>query len=840
MKTKLLQFFGLAIAAASLAVTFNALTVHAQGEKYIWTSDATIQASGGQYTGTTTFSVTPQHQFSGSTEEAITTDMGIKVNFGCYDHTNGRIVFRNNDKTKAELYIDQLASGATGKCGQGISVQDSNIDMDPKFAVAAQAAPTQPADCNTLTNADAKEKCVAVKSCVSSAKKATPDCEAAWNTCIANHTKNGAITDADKKICVDAVTHGQLDVANKPPAAEDKTSCAVVGIGWIICPIVSFLAQIVDASYGLVSSFLTIQPLLTTGATAGVYTAWSVMRNFANIAFVIAFLVVIFSQLTGAGLTNYGLKKMLPKLVLAAIFVNVSYWICAIAVDLSNITGRSMYEVLNNVTDGLALPNTKDFGATGTGWTGIAGGLLAGTLAVGALLYIGLSALLPALLAVLITIVTVLLVLVFRQALAILLIVVSPLAFVARLLPNTEGLFKKWLDLSQIVLIMYPTVGLVFGASALASTVVMGSANGPYKIAIQIMGAAISVIPLVVVPGLIKASKGVLGKFGGIVDNPNRGPISALKKGAEGYRGYRKDISKDRRFERSRGTSAVGRFARRAGPEGSRRQRTASWIAGAGVTAGKNKELKYENAADASRAEAQSYVANRASSDAAYAAKIAGPTGDVSKVRAAAISAQVREFNEKVGAEQTTMSRSNAAELKTIIQNTSGKETEERRSAAAGQLMKVGTDNDIHEALNYVGTQPKDASGHFADSAVSSMQQQMVADMGNRKPLSLGAGDVSNLSKGNYDGDFDSKIKTRLESGKISAEALASASKDELEKINNYVTANVATLKANPQTAAALATLQADIHNFRTNPQLQGRQPAHDVASQMDNLHGAL
>jgi len=844
MKIKLLLFFGLAIASASMAVALNSTPTHATDEKYIWTSSTTIQASGGKYRGTTTFTVTNTKKISGSTTELVANDINIDATYGDCDHTIGRISFNNNSKTSGSFWMGDLAAGTQTSCG---TYPASEQSMDGTITVAAQAIPPvnyQTVDCNTYKTTDGVEQCKALKNCVVEIGKLAEDCTAALTTCLANHTVDGGITEAAKDDCVKKVSTGDLGGATTPVTTETKTTCAVEGIGWIICPVVSFLSQIVDASYGFVSTLLFVQPLLSTSdSSAGIYSAWSVMRNFANVSFVIAFLVIIFSQLTSVGITNYGIKKMLPRIIVSAILVNVSYWLCAAAIDISNITGSSINQVLHNVQGGLSFPNSKDWGATGAGldgWAGISGAILAGTIATGAVLYIGLSALLPALIAVLLVIVTVFLVLTLRQALIILLVVVAPLAFVARLLPNTEGLYKKWFDLGKVLLVMYPITGLVFGASALASTVVMGTASGDYKIAIQIMGAAVAVLPLVVIPTFIKTTSSVLGKFGAFVDNPNRGPISAMKKGAEGYRDYRKDISKDRRFERARGNGLVGGLARRVGPEGSRRQRTASWIAGAGVTAGKNKELKYQNAADASRAEAQSYVASRASSDAAYAAKIAGPTGDISKVRADAISAQVREFNEKVGAEKATMSRSDATQLKAIMRNISGQETEERRSAAAGQLMKVGGDNDIHEALDYVGTQPKDSSGRFTDSAISSIQQQMVADMGNRKPLSLGAGDVSNLNKGNYDGDFDSKIKTRLASGKISAEALAAGSKDELEKINTYVAANAAALKADPQTAAALAALQADIHNFRTNPQLQGRQPAHDVASQMDNLHSVL
>ncbi len=94
----------------------------------------------------------------------------------------------------------------------------------------------------------------------------------------------------------------QEDNQSPPSSTEEgASSCVVEGVGWIVCPILTFTAGIVDAAYGFVSDLLRVQPLMTTGATEGVYNAWELMRNVANVAFVIAFLIIIFSQLTGHG-----------------------------------------------------------------------------------------------------------------------------------------------------------------------------------------------------------------------------------------------------------------------------------------------------------------------------------------------------------------------------------------------------------------------------------------------------------------------------------------------------------------------------------------------------------
>lgn len=366
-------------------------------------------------------------------------------------------------------------------------------------------------------------------------------------------------------------------------ANSQTTTCAVEGIGWIICPVLTFLGKIVDQAYAFVASLLTVQPLMTTGSSEGIYQAWSAIRNIANVAFVIAFLIIIFSQTSSIGITNYGIKKMLPKLIVAAVLVNASFWICAIAVDLSNILGSSLNDLLKGFADGgIASPDANSILATGTnengtlGWQGIVGAVIAGAAAAGAAWVIGLSALLPVLISVVFVIFTTMVVLMLRQALIVLLIVIAPLAFVAYLLPNTESLFKKWRELFQTLLIMYPLIALIFGASALASVIVMGTAQGNYKIPIQIMGAGIAIIPLFVVPFLIKTSSGILGRVGAMINNPNRGPFDRMRKGAEGYRKNRQQLRDARALG---GANQLGRGAfirRRARREAAlgQRQRT--------------------------------------------------------------------------------------------------------------------------------------------------------------------------------------------------------------------------------------------------------------------------
>lgn len=289
------------------------------------------------------------------------------------------------------------------------------------------------------------------------------------------------------------------------PTAEgctDVVTCSIEGIGWLVCPAMIFMADITDKAYSfLASNFLSIDAS-TVSKTSD---AWAKFRDIANILFVVALLAVVYSQITSIGITNYGIKKMLPRIIVAAVLVNLSFIICQAAVDLSNILG---YGVSN-------LFVTIDIGGTNDeaqGWSAVIGAVLVGSAAVGIALALSVPVLLSALLAVGLIV----LILVGRQALIVLLVAIAPLAFVAYLLPNTEQWFKKWAKLFSTLLLLFPIIGIVFGASRLAANIIgrVAESAGEDATMYKIIALGISTIPFFVVPGLLKGALNAAGSFG--------------------------------------------------------------------------------------------------------------------------------------------------------------------------------------------------------------------------------------------------------------------------------------------------------------------------------------
>lgn len=327
---------------------------------------------------------------------------------------------------------------------------------------------------------------------------------------------------------------------NEDPAA---TRCAVEGIGWIICHPSRFIAQGMDKVYEWINGFLTVKPL-TDDTNSGIFKAWEIAKNVANAMFVLAFLVIIYSQITSYGISNYEIKKMIPKLILVAVLVNVSYFICAIAIDISNILGDSVQKALidirNTVTSysasgGLdfSFENVTEY-VLSAGTIGVAGFAGAATLAsaTGGSIVSLVFLLLPALVAGILSVIVALAILAARQAIITVLIVVSPLAFVAYLLPNTEKWFEKWRGLLTTMLLVFPMFSLLFGGSQLASALIIQNTD---QLSVVILALFVQVAPLVVTPFLIQFSGSLLGRFAGMVNNPNKGLIDRTRNWSQGY-----------------------------------------------------------------------------------------------------------------------------------------------------------------------------------------------------------------------------------------------------------------------------------------------------------------
>ncbi len=322
--------------------------------------------------------------------------------------------------------------------------------------------------------------------------------------------------------------------AGTSASTSDCDNPNLTGISWWVCPTVNALASGMDWIYGIISNFLVVKTV--TGDTdSAIYQMWTIVRDIANICFVIAIIVIVYSQITSIGLTNYGIKHTLSRLIIAAILVNISYWICALAVDASNVLGYGIHSLFMGVLGRLSVG--ANYSALDPTWSSVATWALGSGAAVGIIAFAvnpgAIFLLIPLLLGAVTAALIALIVLAARQALITVLIIVAPLAFVAYILPNTEKWFTKWRETFTTMLLLFPIFSAIFSGAQLTGMAIIQTADG--NAITVILGLAVQVAPIVVTPLLVKFSGSIIGRIAGMVNNPNKGLIDRSRKMAQGW-----------------------------------------------------------------------------------------------------------------------------------------------------------------------------------------------------------------------------------------------------------------------------------------------------------------
>ena len=378
-------------------------------------------------------------------------------------------------------------------------------------------------------------------------------------------TPNGGA--ANNSSCPSGERTATVQYAEGDPIDNAKEACKIEGFGWAICTPSMWIANGMDTIYGWLEGFLETQPLETTNTSSIVYQAWDIMRGFANAAFIIAFIFIIYSQITSVGISNYGVKKLAPRLVVAAILVNLSFYICSIGIDLANIAGHGVKDIFDNILLQLFQNSTAGATDTNANRTGdiiqavLSGTTLtiAGASVVGASLLAASPFILILLLGLFVSGLVALLVLSARQAILIILVIISPLAFVAYLLPGTEKWFEKWRNTLLILLIFFPAFAAVFGGANLAGIIISETAGS--SVVRFVLGWAVQLAPLAITPMIMKLGGGVLNRFAGIVNDPTKGFMDKAKQRA-------RDASQDIANRRTYGNKKLQKGWRRYTPRG--------------------------------------------------------------------------------------------------------------------------------------------------------------------------------------------------------------------------------------------------------------------------------
>lgn len=217
----------------------------------------------------------------------------------------------------------------------------------------------------------------------------------------------------------------------------------------------------------------------------------------------------------------YTLRKIAPRILLAVIGINLSIYLCIAAIDVTNIIGDGVGALIMEPFDTDKLINhvkgdvSNTIGMGVLAAIGVIGGAVWAALAgIGSIFTIlGIGALLGF---------VILLVLAFRQALLILLTILSPVAIALFILPGTEKYFRQWWDLFVKALLVYPIVAALFAISNVMVSIVIDKAARSGSILDLILALIFAFAPLFLIPFSFRFAGGAMSTIMNTAGSPIR------------------------------------------------------------------------------------------------------------------------------------------------------------------------------------------------------------------------------------------------------------------------------------------------------------------------------
>lgn len=275
--------------------------------------------------------------------------------------------------------------------------------------------------------------------------------------------------------------------------ADSNTGC--IGqqspFDWLVCPVVEVMANTANKA----NEFITGQLNFDVNENLNhneIKSAWAIFKNLVSVLIVILLLVMVISQAINAGpFDAYTVRKVLPKLVVAVIAMQLSWDISIWLIKLANEVGQGLAQLLAAPFGGVAMLDLEHlmdklnpvYSATFGGAIGI---LLVG---IGAYLYWPMFLL--GAFTVFMAVLTAMATLLVRNALIILAVILGPLAFLFWAAPGAgaEKFWKLWKDNFSKALMLFPLVMLLIYGGRIFAWVAAGLGQaGPLDLIMVLAG----------------------------------------------------------------------------------------------------------------------------------------------------------------------------------------------------------------------------------------------------------------------------------------------------------------------------------------------------------------
>lgn len=310
-------------------------------------------------------------------------------------------------------------------------------------------------------------------------------------------------------------------------------------LAFVACPLLDGAQSFSDYLIGQVENLLsfTFHNNLGDSTQANqVKNAWSEIRDLASVFLVIIMLVMVLSQAISWGpFDAYTVRKVLPRIVIAVILMQVSWSLLDYVTRLFDDLGHGVADLMYGPFGG---SGKLQLGAIlqDAGIPAYAGGsvVLVSLIGIAAIAVLSLPTILlvgwSIVLALLVAFVT----LAVRQILIITLIILAPLAMLLWILPNAQRYWKMWYDNFSKLLLMFPMIiGMIAAGRIFAYITSSGSNNTLIKFMLILIGYF---GPFFLIPKTYKWGGQALAAASGAINNAAPklgGPVTNYLKGTQ-------------------------------------------------------------------------------------------------------------------------------------------------------------------------------------------------------------------------------------------------------------------------------------------------------------------
>src|SRR3989344_3149780 len=238
--------------------------------------------------------------------------------------------------------------------------------------------------------------------------------------------------------------------------------CTMRGVFYIISQVSRFILWIAAGIFEFVLR-VTVLEFQTFANLPAVTEAWTVIRDTGNIFFIFVLLYVGIGTILN--LHQVDAEKMITSIVIAALLVNFSATFTRILIDASNLTAVAFYEQATSAGGGdslsasivgdLQLSNLTTSGDTfGNPFNGAIDGTITTIASIlFAIAFITVTIVLLLIFSIMLTV---------RAVKFIILIILSPVAYIAPIIPFAEKLSGEWWSVAKSELLFAPALMLMF------------------------------------------------------------------------------------------------------------------------------------------------------------------------------------------------------------------------------------------------------------------------------------------------------------------------------------------------------------------------------------------